>query len=375
MKVALDAFPLTPANPTGIPNYIKRLFMAATAMDSASTYHLYSKQPIRFPARPNAMHHIGSPGRASVGSFENTLWLFTQGVRLMKHDGVDLFVGTRQMLPPMMGSIRTLLVVYDLVWHYFPETMGTYNRLVLGLLGRRSIAAADHIVSVSDATTQALMDITGVPRSRITTIYPVAEGYAPLDREEAARYIAGKYGTSGQYALTVGTVEPRKNLKALLQAFARLKGTGRQLLVAGASGWKTTPIYKEYRRLGLSEREVKFLGYVPDEDMNRLYSGASVFLLSSVYEGFAMPPLEAMTSGAPAILSHPCVSKIASDAAILLDPHDVEGWQREIARVMDDRSAQERMREASIAHAARVTPERAARKLIEAMHAALGRNA
>jgi glycosyltransferase involved in cell wall biosynthesis len=206
----------------------------------------------------------------------------------MEKDKIDILWGTRHMLPPYVPKrIRKVLTVHDLVWHYFPETMDRYNLLVMKLFADRSIRAADHIIAVSEATARGIVEAVGVPREKISVIYHGAGAYVPLDRKSSAEYISSKYNTRQDYILTVGTVEPRKNLKTLLAVFSQFRKEGvPQLLIAGASGWKTSSIYGEYQRLGLSEKEVKFLGYVPDEDMNRLYSGARLFLFPSVYEGF-----------------------------------------------------------------------------------------
>ena len=143
--------------------------------------------------------------------------------------------------------------------------------------------------------------------------------------------------------MTVSTVEPRKNLITLLRAFAPLRG-GVQLLIAGARGWKTTGIYAEYERFKFREEEVKFLGYVPDSDMNMLYSGALLFAFPSIYEGFGMPLLEAMASGTPVISSDASsLPEVAGDAGILLPPFDVEKWSGAISKALSDAALQEAM--------------------------------
>jgi glycosyltransferase involved in cell wall biosynthesis len=185
----------------------------------------------------------------------------------------------------------------------------------------------------------------GVRSEKISVIYHGADAYVPLDNKRSAEYISNKYKTRQDYILTVGTVEPRKNLKTLLAVFSHFgKGGGPQLIIAGASGWKTSSIYGEYQRLGLSEKEVKFLGYVPDEDMNRLYSGARLFLFPSVYEGFGIPSVEAMASGTPVIASNSsAMPEVIGNAGILLDPYDVEGWKESITRVLSEKSLQEKL--------------------------------
>jgi len=121
----------------------------------------------------------------------------------MSHDKIDVFWGTRQILPPYLpGRIKKVLVSYDLVWHYFPETMETYNRLVSKVLFKRSIRSADRVVIISDATAHSLAEVLGVRMDKISIAYPAAD-YCPLDKEESAKYISKAYGTHKKYILKV----------------------------------------------------------------------------------------------------------------------------------------------------------------------------
>ena len=345
MNIAVDAFPLSTTLSSGIPNYLNNILNNLLSMDKQNRYFLFCKNHFQFVERINLRLRFGSQtGKRSL-SYINTLWLFSIGVRMMKRDKIDIFWGTRQMLPPFLPAhTRKVLTVYDMVWHYFPETMGNYNRLVSNLLAMRSIKSADHIITISKATAGALTEIAGVPPKKISVVYPAADSYNPLDKSAAADYIAGKYGTYPKYILTVSTVEPRKNLTTLLRAFAALKNEDIQLLIAGASGWKNSAVYAEYEKLGFLETQVKFLGYVPDEDMNNLYSGASLFVFPSKYEGFGIPPLEAMASGTPVIVSNSSsLLEVAGGAGILIEPMDETGWRETILKVLSDFSLQKEM--------------------------------
>ncbi len=345
MNIAVDASPLAARTSSGIPNYVKNILMSLQGLDKNNNYYLYFKNPLEFTLSQNFTMRCSPHSAEDSTSYGGTTWLFTQGIRLMKKDKADIFWGTRHMLPPYVPrGIRKILTVHDLVWHYYPETMDRYNLLIMKLLADRSIKAADHIIGVSSASADAIVEIAGIRREKITVIHHGADGYIPLDKNGSAEFIAGKYKTGTQYVLTVSTVEPRKNLKMLLGVFARLKGADHQLIIAGASGWKTSSIYKEYERLGLSERDVLFLGHVPDEDMNALYSGAKLFVFPSVYEGFGMPPLEAMAAGTPVIVSNTSsLPEVAGDSGILLDPHDADGWRESISRVLSDPLLQEKL--------------------------------
>ena len=344
MNIAVDAFPLMVGTASGIPNYVRNTLLRLLAIDRENQYFLYCRNPFKFEDYNNLAKRFSTYATDTSSSYGNTLWLFSQGVRLMRRDKIDIFWGTRQMLPPYLpGGIKKVLVSYDLVWHYFPETMETYNRLVSSVFFRRSIKSSDHIITISEASARSLRDVLEVEPDKISIAYPAAD-YCPLDKDGSAKYISEKYGTQKEYILTVGTVEPRKNLSFLMTAISGLRGKGYQLLIAGASGWKTSALHSEYERLGLTEKEVKFLGYIPDCDMNRLYSGARLFLFPSVYEGFGIPPLEAMASGTPVIASNASsLPEVTGNPQIQLSPHDIEGWRDMIVNVMSDSELQNRM--------------------------------
>jgi glycosyltransferase involved in cell wall biosynthesis len=375
MNIAVDAFPLASATPSGIPNYVRSALKGLLDVDRENRYYLYCRNPFEFPERENLTFRISRRATETSPSYGNTLWLFTEGVRMMGRDGIDILWGTRHMLPPLLpGKIRKVLTVHDLVWRYYPETMERYNRLVMSLLAGRSIKEADHIIAVSHATARSIREVFGIAEKKITVVHHAAGGYEALGREESAAYISEKYGTGDNYVLTVSTVEPRKNLSTLLRAFSRLKGEGFQLVVAGAPGWKTSAIREEYERLGLTEGEVKFLGYVPDGDMNRLYSGAGLFVFPSLYEGFGLPPLEAMASGAPVLASNSSsIPEVVGDAGMLLEPLDEEGWAGAIARVMSEPSTRAEMSGNSLKRAGAFSWEKAARETLGVFEKVLAR--
>ncbi|MDA8387625.1 MAG: glycosyltransferase family 1 protein [Nitrospiraceae bacterium] len=361
MNIAVDAFALTEKQASGIPNYTRKLLSPLAGLNRADKYFLYSRDPFEFEQGPNIIRRaLEKKGGLSYG---NTLWLFSRGIQLMQKDKIDIFWGPRHMLPPILPKkIKKVLTVHDLAWKYYPETLEKYNLLIMKLFAERSIRRADHILAVSGATARGLMAL-GVPEERITVTYNAADGFKPLDKSSSAEYICRKYGTNKNYVLTVSTVEPRKNLVTLLRAFAPLRGP--QLVIAGARGWKNAAVHAEYEKLGFREEEVKFLGYVPDEEMNMLYSGAMVFVFPSIYEGFGMPLLEAMASGAPVISSNTSsLPEVAGDAGILLPPLDVEKWSAAISKALGDKTLRKEMISKGLSQSKKFSWEDSARKTL-----------
>lgn len=364
MNIAVDAFPLAERKPSGIPNYLRKLLDNMVQMDPVGKYFLYSKEPFEFgPSRNVFKRSLEKTGNKS---YENTIWLFSKGVYLMKKDKIDLFFGTRQMLPPVLPGIKKVLVSYDLVWHFFPETMSSYNLMISKILFRKAISSADRIITISKASADSLCDVLGTEKEKLCVIYPAADSYTPLEKSESAEYISKKYGLNRDYVLTVSTLEPRKNLPLLLRIFSNLHGHGLQLAISGATGWKSSPTLALYKELGLMEKEVKFLGYVPEEDMNRLYSGASLFLFPSVYEGFGMPVLEAMASGTAVICSNSSsIPEVAGKAGLLLDPRNQKDWEEAVLALLKDPAKREKMSQEGIERAKLFSWRKSAEKTLE----------
>jgi len=185
-----------------------------------------------------------------------------------------------------------------------------------------------------------------------------------------------KYGLPPLYMLFLGTLNPRKNVTTLLQAFAQFHHTQRvapaiHLVIAGASGWRTPGISRTVQRLGL-ENVVHFPGFLDEEDLPDLYRGAMLFVLPSLYEGFGLPVLEAMGCGVPVVTSNVAsLPEVAGDAAVLVDPYDAEGMAAALTEVAHNETLRRALRCKGIAQAQKFSWETAARKTLD-LYAALG---
>jgi glycosyltransferase involved in cell wall biosynthesis len=265
-----------------------------------------------------------------------------------------------------------IVTVYDLVWVRFSETMTAKNLLVHRMFARKTIGSADAVVVISRSTGEDLVQLLGVPAEKIKLVYPgVHERYKPQDPEKAAAYISTKYRVPERYMAAVGTVEPRKNLKLLVKVLELLKSNGKlkcPLLIAGAGGWKNSHLYREIQAAGLTDAEIQFLGYMPDEDLPFFYSGAQVFLFPSFYEGFGIPPVEAMACGTPVIASNAQpMPEVLGDTAMLEPPTSVERMADAILKVLGDESLRRSMRAAGIQRAQKFGAERCAREMLRVL--------
>jgi glycosyltransferase involved in cell wall biosynthesis len=317
-------------------------------------YTLYSNRTIEASLPAGAFHQQIDE---SFGWCPGSFWLMGRGAHFIKRDAIDVYWSTQAILPPgIPHGVLKIITVYDLVWLRCPETMTRYVRLVQTMFARKAIADADFVVVISGSTQDELISSLGVPREKTKLVYPgVAHRYKPQDQAKAAEYIARKYGVPQRYLATVGIVHPRKNQQFLVRVLHILKSRGQldcPLLVAGPMGWKNSPLFQEIQAAGLTDNDIRFLGYLPDEDMPLFYGGAQIFLFPTLYEGFGLPPVEAMACGAPVIASDvPCMPEVLGSAAILKPLSSCEGFAASILQVLADNHLRSSLREKGIRRA------------------------
>lgn len=332
MRIGIDARPLI-GQRTGIGNYLYGLLDALGRLDRAHEFILYSPRHIGF-APPNDLWrtriHRGIKGT------NGTLWLQWYGRRLMEDDRIDLCWGAHFLLPVRLDRrIPAVLTIYDLVPFLYPQTMELRNYLAMRVLLPPSVARSQHIMAISHTAARDLRLRLRVAEEKISVVPPgVAPQFVPTDPGLARARIAGTLGRAARYVLAVGTVEPRKNLITLIRAFGTLPPQARRqcgLVIAGAAGWRNSPIHDAAAPL-VAEGTLRFLGYVPDDELPWLYAGADALCFPSLYEGFGMPVIEAMACGTPVIGSDiPVTREVAGDAALFVPPADPGAWAEAMA--------------------------------------------
>jgi len=367
MRIGIDARPLSRQR-TGIGNYLKGLVDLLPQIAPEHSYFLYSNRSIDLPIAEAAFQHRVDH---AFGWCPGSFWLLGRGARLARPDALDIYWATNAILPPRLPpGVLKVVTVYDMVWLRCPETTSRYNLLVQTLCAKEAITKADIIVVISRSTGDELKDRMGVSHHKIRLIYPgIPPVYFPQDPSRAAAYISEKYSVPIRYMATVGSVEPRKNLKVLVDALTLLKRNGQldcPLLVAGASGWRNSELFRQIRLAGLSDNEIKFMGYLPDADLPQFYAGAQVFLFPTLYEGFGLPPVEAMACGTPVIASDSqCMPEVLDDAAILLPATAADSFATAIVRVLGDQLLRRDLRRKGIQRAQNFRFEKSVRELLD----------
>jgi len=265
------------------------------------------------------------------------------------------------------GRARTVVTVHDVFAWSIPGHSTLADTLIYRHWLPRVLPRVNAVITDSNASRSDIEQYLPVDRSRLFVVpLGVHPRYHPRPKAESIA-LGSRYGLPEGYFLFVGSVEERKNLRRLLQACARLWAAGerRPLVIVGARRGKYSKILQTVQDLALESR-VRFTGHVPDADLPALYGGADLFVFPSLYEGFGLPPLEAMACGTPVVCSNTSsLPEVVGDAAITVDPYDVEALAEAMRRVLSDADLADDLRQRGLERAAGFTWEQTARKTVE----------
>ena len=253
--------------------------------------------------------------------------------------GTTLFHATEHLLPKFTRA-RSVFTLHDIAFLVVPEYHLPRNRIFLRLMMPRFLRRADRIIAVSEHTRRDAL--RAYPSLAPEKFIVIPEGVEPRFRPDVepglVARVRDRYALPRRFILTVGTIEPRKNHTTLVEAFASVRTHHPEvgLVIAGGRGWLSDPLFERVRALGLDDRIV-FTGHVADEDMPALHRAAEVFAFPSEFEGFGLPPLEAMASGIPVVSSDAAsLPEVVGDAGMSIAPRDVDGWVRALDRLLED---------------------------------------
>jgi glycosyltransferase involved in cell wall biosynthesis len=347
MRLAVEITTCSPSR-TGVGYYTEHLVDALleTRGGGDDVVLLSNRPPAPELATRWSPHlHVRGPGVRAV-------WMQSAVPRLLAETGVDVAVFPNYVVP-LSSPCPTIVVVHDLAILRLPEHFTLRKRLLMRAMLRQSVAGASVIATVSEASQRDIVSLLGVGRERMALLPGAAHPSCRRAAPEAVAAVRARHGLQRPYVLTVGTLEPRKDLLTLLRAFDRLgpDGDGHDLVVVGGRGWKDRQLVRELGARSKSQR-VRWLGYVPESDLAALYTGADLFVFAAKLEGFGLPVLEAMACGTPVIASDvAALREVGGDVARFVRPGDDAAFARAIAEVLRDRGSMARALEAGPARA------------------------
>ncbi|TEU13552.1 MAG: glycosyltransferase [Anaerolineales bacterium] len=278
---------------------------------------------------------------------------------------VDIFHSTDFVLPPVRQA-RTILTVHDLTFMRLPECAEAGLRAYLNKVVSPSIERADLLLADSQSTKNDLIELLGVSPDKIEVVYAgVERRFRPMKGEMALRRAKKRYRLDSPFILSLGTLEPRKNFTGLIEAYALMGDKELKLVIAGGKGWLYDEIFARVEELGLEDK-ISFPGFIADEDLPALYNLAELFVFPSLYEGFGLPPLEAMACGTPVVTSdRPSLPEVVGGAGLMVEATDSQELAKAMERVLTDENLRREMREKGLKQAAKFTWEAAAEKLLD----------
>jgi glycosyltransferase involved in cell wall biosynthesis len=349
----------------GIHGYISNVLERLTAIPQggALRYTVYLGEGTLAPRdRMKVVRSIWPTGRPLVRILWEQLALPWQSMDLLH---------STAFVTPVAARWPSVVTIYDLSFLRYPEALSGARRSYLQLFSHLSCRRARRIIAISESTRRDLVKQWGIAADKIDIAYPgVGEEFRPLPEDEVEAFRA-RHSLPPRFILHLGTLEPRKNLVRLIEAFARLR-TDAKLVLAGGRGWLYDEIAAEIERLELQDKVV-LPGYVADETLGFWYNAASVLAYPSLYEGFGLPVIEAMACGTPVVTSTASsLPEAAGDAGLLVDPHDTEMLAEALDEVLTDEVLREEMRARGLSQSARFTWQATAAATVTTLCRALG---
>jgi glycosyltransferase involved in cell wall biosynthesis len=383
MRIALD-LSLVPGQRVGVGQYAYQLARALAGVDHVNSYTLYPTfyfianpeyHRAELPEAPNMrVAHRRLPPRLVL-----SLWRRDRSEQFKEYllGRAEVVHSTTFCAPRFRAPRRRLVAtIYDCTFVTHPEYHLPAN-VEHCLRGTRlAIERADALIAISESTRRDLIERMGAPADRVVvTRLGVDPDLARVTDTARLQTVRRRYGLPEQFVLSLGAMEPRKNLPRLLQAFAALAPALRKdfrLVVAGAQGWLNGSVHEQVQRLGLEE-SVRFAGYIEQEDLAALYSLATVFAYPSLWEGFGLPVLEAMACGTPVLTSNvSSLPEVTGDAALLVPPSDVDAIAERLTRLLEDEQLRRELSERGYRRAAQFSWERCARATLAVYGAVAG---
>lgn len=363
MKIAIDATVL-PEKMGGAGIYVLNLIKVLSKIDRKNKYFIFiEKRNIKKFKLGDNFHLIG------IKSMPRSLRLLWEQIVfpfLLRRYKIEVLHSPRYTIPLLRFAWKSVVTFHDLLFLLFPKKHNVLKRFFYGRMLPIAAKKAERIIAVSSATKKDIAKLLNIPSEKIEVInLGIDSSYHPIEKKELQDF-RRKEEIFGSFILYVGTLKKRKNVLNIIKAYKKIKEKKikEKLVIVGNKSGEYQNIYKTVKNLGL-KKDVFFTGYVDEKLLPFYYNSASLFIYPSLYEGFGLPVLEAMASGTPVITSNvSSLPEVAGDAALLVNPHDVEEMAEMMQKVLNNEELQEKMREKGLKRAKLFSWERCARETL-----------
>lgn len=362
MRIGVDAR-LMQHQPAGITRYTRHLLEEMAQLNQRDEFITFQHRRHRTPL----IDQVNFRRATLFAPVHTRLEQYMLPIELVRFS-LDLLHST-DFIPPLYTTVPTVITVHDLAFLHWPHFLTKDSAAFYGQIDR-AVRHARHIIVPSESTKQDLIAMLGVPPIKVSVIYEAADKhFVPLPIMETRAEVKRRFAVPESFILFVGTIEPRKNVDGLLHAFHHLRTkygvTDTSLVIAGSRGWLYDETVALIAQLGLTD-SVYLLGRVSDEDLHRLYVAARCHVHAAHYEGFGLPPLEAMACGTPTVVSNvSSLPEVVGDAALLVDPENWEEIAVAVHRVLSDEQLHLELRTKGLQRAAYFSWETAARHTLD----------
>ena len=366
MKIIIDISRILNEK-AGVGRYCRNLLHHILSKDSKNEYLLVGAYLKNAVAKKKILNEFKKDNvRLKIfplpSRIKESLWQAKLPILANVLPSADIYLALSFLDFPFWVKAPKVLIVYDLTTFRYPEHLGEKISADFNQKTKLACQAADKIIAISKATKNDLIELLKIPPGKIEVIYPGRTDFRSVSKSLPS-------GLKKQaFILTVGTIEPRKNLEGLFKAYALLPPNLQEkypLAVVGAEGWQTAKIFNTFNRLNLGGK-VKFLGYVSDEVLARLYREAAVFCYPSLYEGFGFPVLEALSFGTPAVISRTSsLPEVAGRGALYVDPQDPKSISGGLERLLEHKEEAEGLRKLALIEAQKFSWEKTAHETLK----------
>lgn len=349
MKIGIDV-QTTLGQKTGFGFYVKNLVSHMQKIGSKDNFYFI---------KPDTIKDFSAPQRF--------VWDQLKVPNIAQKNKVDI-LHQPCFSAPVFYKGKVVVTIHDLIAIKYGKDIPFFSRMYFGRWMPLTYHRADAIIAISEHTKKDIQKYLRVPDEKIFVIPSAAsDEYKVINDKDRINKVKNKYKTGDKYLLHIGTLNPRKNLLFLIDVFYEVSKRlpDYKLVIVGKEGWYYDKLYQKVEKYGL-QGKVVFTGYIDEADKVYLYNGSSLFVFPSLYEGFGLPPLEAMKCAIPVISSNTSsLPEVVSDAGILLSPTDKKGWIDSITRVLIDKKLYENLSKKSLEQANKFSWERCAKQTLE----------
>lgn len=350
----------------GIGVYVRGLISHLGKIDRRNEYFIITHRGKKadFIPKQSNFTKIGT-SISYENHFTRDLWEQVYLPLVLRRHKIDVYHGPNHILP-CISNTGMVLTIHDMI--AFSKWYKPISRFRVQRLLKTSAKRAHKIITVSENSKRDIIKILGVPEEKVKVIYNgIDDVYEPIDDKRGLDFVKTRYGITSRFILHVGSLNPRKNIPRLIDAYNMLPAEilkEYELVIVGKKSWKADKIFAKTKKLGLEDRVI-FTGFVADSDLPLLMNAADLLAFPSLYEGFGIPPLEAMACGTPVVASNTSsIPEVVGDAALLFDPYNVEEIANAMYRALTNEQLRDELRQKGFKRAKQFSWEKAARETL-----------